>query len=85
MSLFFISYGFFLLLALKVYQNPSPPVKRDAKLEGIIEFNPFDRVPALKIVESYLEDDDLNAEDKNIDPFTKEKLRLILESSSGYL
>lgn len=56
----------------------------DAVIEGIIENNPFDRVPRPVITEVYNEDDDLDEEDMNVNPFTLEELEVILDKAKGY-
>ena len=56
----------------------------DAVIEGLIGSNPFDKVPRPVLQEKYDEDDDIDAEDKNVDPFTLEEIRSILQATSGY-
>lgn len=56
----------------------------DAVIEGIMDNNPFDRVPRPVVREVYDEDDDLDIDDKNVNPFTLEELKVILDKSKGY-
>ena len=56
----------------------------DAVIEGIINSNPFERVPRPSLKERFNEDDDVDDEDKNVDPFSLEEVRLIIESTNGY-
>lgn len=56
----------------------------DAVIEGIIDNNPFDRVPRPVVREAYDEDDNLDEEDKNVNPFTLEEFEVILDKAKGY-
>ena len=56
----------------------------DAVIEGFIDSNPFDRVPRPTLKEKFNEDDNVDDEDKNVDPFSLEEVASIIESTSGY-
>ena len=59
-------------------------IMNDAVIEGLIDANPFDRVPRPVLVEVYNEDDDFDEEDKNVDPFSLDEIKSILLKTDDY-
>ncbi len=69
---------------VKKYRSIFYTIFTDAVVEGIIDSNPFNRVPRPSVIEKYNEDDDLEEEDKNVEPFTLKELEVILNSVTDY-
>ena len=70
--------------SVRKYRSIFYTMLNDAMIEGIIDVNPFDRVPTPVVIEEYNEDDDLDEEDKKVHPFTLNELKLILHQAIGY-
>jgi len=69
---------------VRKYRSIFYTIINDAFIEGLIDSNPFDRVPRPILVEEYKEDDDFDEEDKNVDPFSLDEVRTILAKTDGY-
>jgi integrase len=69
---------------VKKYRSIFYTILNDAVVEGIIDINPFNRVPSPVVIEEYNEDDDLDEEDKHVDPFTLDELQHILSRVNNY-
>lgn len=70
--------------SVRKYRSIFYTIFDDAVIEGLIDSNPFERVPKPTIIEEYDEDDDLDEEDKNVDPFSLDEVHSILQRTSGY-
>lgn len=64
---------------LRKYRSIFYTMFDDAVIEGLIDSNPFEKVPRPVLEEQYDEDDDIDA-----DPFTLEEIRSVLQETSGY-
>jgi len=69
---------------VRKYRSIFYTILNDALIEGLIDSNPFDRVPRPVLVEEYNEDDDLDDEDKNVNPFSLEEIKHLLSKTEGY-
>jgi len=70
--------------SVRKYRSVFYTMLNDAVIEGLMDSNPFDRVPRPVVIEEYNEDDDLDEEDKNVDPFTLDELQHIFTQATGY-
>ena len=70
--------------SVRKYRSVFYTMLNDAVIEGLINSNPFDRVPRPVIIEKYNEDDDFDKEDKNVNPFTLDELQHIFSQATGY-
>lgn len=70
--------------SVKKYRSIFYTILNDALIEGLIDFNPFDKVSRPTLKEKFSEDDELDEEDKNVDPFSLEEISLLLSKTSGY-
>ena len=69
---------------IRKYRSIFYTILNDAFIEGLIDSNPFDRVPRPVLVEEYHEDDDFDEEDKNVNPFSLDEIKHILSKTDGY-
>jgi len=70
--------------SVRKYRSVFYTMLNDAVIEGLMDLNPFDRVPRPVVVEEYNEDDDLDEDDKNVDPFSLDELEYIFSQATGY-
>jgi len=73
------------VLSVKKYRSIFHTIFDDAVVEGLIDINPFNRVPLPFVTKEYNEDDDLDDEDANVDPFNLDELENLLDKVSGYM
>ncbi len=66
------------------YRSIFYTILNDAIIEGLRGSNPFERVPRSVVIEEFNEDDDLDEEDKKVDPFTLDELEHIFSQATGY-
>ncbi len=69
---------------VRKYRSIFYTILNDAVIEGLRDSNPFEKVPRPVLVEEYDEDDDLDEEDKSVDPFSLDELSVLLAKTSGY-
>lgn len=69
---------------VRKYRSIFYTILNDARIEGLIDSNPFDRVPSPVQVEEYNDDDDFDEEDRNVNPFSLDEVRSILLKTDGY-
>jgi len=69
---------------VRKYRSIFYTILDDAVIEGLLNSNPFEKVPRPVLVEEYDENDDLDEEDKNVDPFSLDELSVLLSKTSGY-
>jgi len=70
--------------SVRKYRSVFYTILNDAVIEGLIDSNPFERVPRPIVIEKYNEDDDFDEEDENVDPFSLDEVRQILSKTDGY-
>jgi len=64
---------------VKKYKSIFYTIFTDAVIEGIIDSNPFNRVPRPSVIETYNENDDLEEKDNNVEPFTLDELEALFD------
>jgi integrase len=69
---------------VRKYRSILYTIFEDAVIEGLIDKNPFERVARPVLLEKYSEDDDLDEEEKNVDPFSLDEVQEILSKTDGY-
>ncbi len=69
---------------VRKYRSVFYTIFDDAVVEGLIDSNPFERVPRPVVVEKYDEEDDIEEEDNNVNPFSLNELQNILLMVDGY-
>ena len=70
--------------SVRKYRSIFYTILNDAVIEGLRDSNPFERVPRPVVIEEYNEDDDLDEEEKKVDPFTLDELEHIFSQATGY-
>ncbi len=70
--------------SVRKYRSIFYTILDDAVIEGLIDSNPFNRVPRPAVKEVFDEDDEIDEEDKDVNPFSLEEMRSILEEATGY-
>jgi integrase len=69
---------------VRKYRSVFYTILDDAFVEGLIDSNPFERVPRPVVIEKYDEEYDFEEEDSTVNPFSLNELKDILYRVDGY-